>query len=135
MSDRLNWNILSIPKKERLTLWMLDCNALALLDLDGIGRKVLCFRSSLSREILLILASCCGECELRKLYKKIDATPTAIRLHVQSLMDDGYVDLSQHATNRRCKVLQLTDSGLALLREYEQQVHEALRGWQDAQQS
>ena len=111
---------------------MLDCNALTLLDLDSIARKVLCFRSPLSREILLILASCCGELELRKLYKKIEATPTAIRLHVQSLMDDGYVELCQHLTNRRCKLVQLTDKGRQLMQDYEQQVQKVLIAWRNA---
>ena len=111
---------------------MLDCNARALLNLTKVSRKLLPFRSSLSRDILLIIASERGLFELRELFKLIAATPTATRLHVQSLIDDGFITLEQHPTNRRCKVISLTENGWTLMREYEQQVQKCFSGWRHA---
>lgn len=108
---------------------MLDCNASALLSLRKISRDLLRFRSSLSRDILLIIASGRGQFELRALFKLIGATPTATRLHVQSLIDDGFVELQQHPTNRRCKVVSLTENGWTLMRGYERQAQECLSLW------
>jgi len=108
---------------------MLDCNARALLSLRKISRDLLPFRSSLSRDILLIIASGRGQFELRALFKLIGATPTATRLHVQSLIDDGFVELRQHPTNRRCKVVSLTENGWTLMRGYERQAQECLSLW------
>ena len=108
---------------------MLDCNARALLSLRKISRDLLPFRSSLSRDILLIIASGRGQFELRALFKLIGATPTATRLHVQSLIDEGFVELRQHPTNRRCKVVSLTENGWMLMRGYERQAQECLNLW------
>ena len=110
---------------------MLDCNAHTLLELRNISRKLLLFKSPLSQEILLIVASGNGSCELRQLFKQIEATPTAIRLHVQSLMEDGYVELCLHETNRRCKLVRLTDKAWRLMREYERQCQQALLAWRE----
>ena len=111
---------------------MLDCNARAILKLRWISRSLLPFRSALSRDILLIVTSEGGAFELRKLFKIIAATPTATRLHVQSLIDDGFVELGQHLTNRRCKVVSLTEKGWTLMREYERQVQECVDEWRQA---
>lgn len=83
----------------------------------------------MSREILLLLASGKGSYELRRLYKQTDATHTAVRLHVQSLMEDGYVELCQHPTNRRCKIVQLTDKGHQLVKDYEAALRPILANW------
>jgi DNA-binding MarR family transcriptional regulator len=108
---------------------MLDCNARALLSLRKISRDLLPFRSSLSRDILLIIASGRGQFELRALFKLIGATPTATRLHVQSLIDEGFVELRQHPTNRRCKVVSLTENGWTLMRAYEREAQACLSLW------
>ncbi len=108
---------------------MLHHNASALLQLGTVSRQLLCFRSPMSREILLLLASGGGSYELRRLYKQIDATHTAVRLHVQSLMEDGYVELCQHPTNRRCKIVQLTDKGQQLMKDYEAALRPILANW------
>ncbi len=118
-----------ISKNEHLYSLMLDCNAFAVLKLRKVSRELLPFRSSLSLDILLILASGRGEFELRELFKLIRATPTATRLHVQSLIDDGLIELGQHPTNRRCKVVNLTNAGWTLMREYELQIQECFSGW------
>ena len=96
--------ILSISSNERLTSPMLDRNAQVVLKLRKVSQELFAFKSYLSQEILLNVAGHCGACELRKIYKLIEATPTAIRLHIQSLEDDGYVFLRPHDTNRRCKM-------------------------------
>ena len=108
---------------------MLNQNAHVLLSLRKVSREVLCFKSQLSPEILLIVASASGAIELRQLFKGMGMTPTAIRLNIQSLIEDGYLELRQHPTNRRCKVVCLTDKGWALMRDYEQQVQNCLSGW------
>jgi len=108
---------------------MLNCNAKALLSLRKVSRNLLPFRSSLSRDILLTIASGRGQFELRALFKLIGATPTATRLHVQSLIDDGLIELQQHPTNRRCKIVSLTENGWTLMRAYEQQAQECLSLW------
>ena len=108
---------------------MLDRNARVLLNLRKMSRDMLPARSSLSRDILLIVASEGGVFELRKLFKIIAATPTATRLHVQSLIDDGFVGLGQHPTNRRCKVVSLTQKGWSLMRAYERQAQESINAW------
>jgi DNA-binding MarR family transcriptional regulator len=108
---------------------MLDRNAHTLLRLRKISRELLSFKSALSRDILIIVASGSGAVELRQLFKLIRMTPTAVRLNVQSLIDDDYLELSQHMTNRRCKIVRLTDKGWALMRQYEQQVQNCLKEW------
>ena len=108
---------------------MLDQNAHVVLKLGKVSQELFAFKSFLSREILLNVASHCGACELRKIYKLIEATPTAIRLHIQSLEDDAYVLLRPHDTNRRCKIVCLTHKGWALMREYEQQLDLMLQDW------
>ena len=108
---------------------MRDQNAHTVLKLRKVSHELLCLKSPLSREILLIVASGGGAVELRQLFKLIRMTPVAVRLNVQSLIEDGRLELRQHETNRRCKVVSLTNKGWALMREYEQQVQICLSGW------
>ena len=108
---------------------MLDCNAHILLELERISRELFLFKSPLSRHILLIVASHGDVCELRKLFKLMQATSIATRLHVQSLEEEDFVELCPHETNRRCKLIRLTDKGWALMREYERQCQLALSAW------
>ena len=108
---------------------MLDCNAHMMLELERISRELFLFKSPLSRQILLIVASHGGVCELRKLFKLMEATSIATRLHVQSLEEEDFVELCPHETNRRCKLIRLTDKGWALMREYERQCQLALSAW------
>lgn len=93
------------------------------------SRELFLFKSPLSRQILLTVTRYCGVCELRKLFKLMEATAIAIRLHVQPLEEEGFVELCPHETNRRCKLIKLTDKGWTLMREYERQCQQALSGW------
>lgn len=111
---------------------MISQNAHVLLSLRKVSHELLCFKSPLSREILLNVASVSGAVELRQLFKRIRMTPTAVRLNIQALIEDGYLDLRQHPTNRRCKIVCLTDKGWGLMRAYEQQVQQCLNGWSHA---
>ena len=108
---------------------MRDQNAHTVLKLRKVSHELLCLKSPLSCEILLIVASGGGAVELRQLFKLMRVTPVAVRLNVQSLIEDGRLELRQHTTNRRCKVVCLTDKGWALMQEYEQQVQSCLSGW------
>ena len=87
------------------------------------------FSSMLSREVFLEVAAEGGELELRELYKRIQATSTAVRLHVQSLIDEDFLELSQHATNRRCKIVRLTTTGKEMLTQFERKAHSLISGW------
>ena len=108
---------------------MLNQNARALLSLTEVSHGLLCFKSPLSREILLTVASGSGAVELRQVLKLMRMTPAAVRLNIQSLIENGHLELRQHETSRRCKVVCLTDKGWTLMREYEQQVQKCLSGW------
>ena len=111
-------------------MWeMLPQNAHTLIRLGEVSRELLRFKSPFSRDILLFVASGSGELELRLLFKQMRMTPAAVRLNVQSLIEDGCLELRQHPTNRRCKVVCLTDDGWALMREYERQIQKCLGGW------
>ena len=104
-------------------------NAQVILDVRRVTRDLLCFRGEWSGEILLLVASSSQTIELRQLFRLMRMTPTAVRQHIQLLINDGYLDLRQHRTNRRCKVVCLTDKGLALMCEYEQEVQKHMTGW------
>lgn len=108
---------------------MRNQNAQIILSVSKLTRDLLCLRSELSGEILLIVASSSGEIELRQLFKLMRMTPAAVRQNLQLLINDGHLELRQHTTNRRCKVVCLTDKGLAVMREYERQVQKCLSGW------
>jgi len=109
---------------------MQACNAQVLLDFERTSLGLSDFKSRLSVHVLLVVATTGGVCELRKLFKLMDATAVSLRLHVQSLDDEGYMELYAHETNRRCKMLRLTDKGWALMREYERRCQLALSAWQ-----
>ena len=111
---------------------MRNQNAETILGIRKLTRDLLCLRSELSGEILLIVASNGGNIELRQLFKLMRMTPAAVRQNIQLLMNDGHLELRQHMTNRRCKVVCLTDKGLAVMREYEQQIQNCLSRWKNA---
>lgn len=100
-----------------------------ILDLRTLGDRLFRFKSTLSRVILLHIASHGGECELRTLMKTVEATPVAIRQHIQSLESEGYITLGAHISNRRCKMVSLTEKGSTLLQEYEARLSDAAAMW------
>lgn len=112
---------------------MLSTNAQTLILLRDIERSLFNFKSPLSRDILLQLSATAGTRELRELLKLSEATPIATRLHIQSLEEDGYVELCAHETSRRCKNVRLTAKGLSLMNEYEQRAQEAIVRWKRVQ--
>ena len=133
VSFSTNRQSLSNLGSECLSLGMLDRNAQIMLELESISRELFLFKSPLSRQILLVVVSRSGVCELRKLFKLMEATAIATRLHIQSLEEEGYVELSPHETNRRCKLIRLTAKGVALMREYELRCQQALAAWSEPQ--
>ena len=100
-----------------------------ILDLRTLGDRLFRFKSTLSRVILLHIASHGGECELRTLMKTVEATPVAIRQHIQSLESEGYITLGTHVSNRRCKIIALTERASELLRDYEDHISDAALKW------
>ena len=100
-----------------------------ILDMRTLGDRLFRFKSTLSRVILLQIASHGGECELRTLMKTVEATPVAIRQHIQSLESKGYITLCAHVSNRRCKIVALTDRATELLCDYENHLSDAALKW------
>lgn len=110
-------------------LRMRDAYAEIILDAREIGPSLFRFKSPLSRVILLHVAREGGQCELRTLLKRLEATSVAARQHIQSLVTEGFLVIETHPSNRRCKVVSLTESSRALLRTYERRLHEVAAKW------
>lgn len=111
------------------TFWMREAYAQIVLDAREIGPNLFRFKSPLSRIILLHVAREGGQCELRILLKRLEATSVAARQHIQSLVTEGLLNIEKHPSNRRCKVVSLTESSRALLRTYERRLHEVAAKW------
>ena len=100
-----------------------------ILEAREIGPSLFRFKSDLSRVILLHIAGEGGQCELRALLKQVEATSVAARQHIQSLVTEGFLNIETHPSNRRCKVVSLTESSRALLMRYEHRLHEVAAKW------
>lgn len=111
------------------TLRMRSAYAQIILDARAIGPNLFRFKSSLSRLILLHVAREGGQCELRALLKQLDATSVAARQHIHSLVVEGFLDMETHRSNRRCKIVCLTDKSRLLLTDYEALLREAVLKW------
>ena len=105
-------------------------NAKILHQLEGIGGKLFPFKSSLKREILLIIAAHGGVCDMRLIFKVSKATSIALRYSIKSLEEDGYVELFVDEADRRSKQIHFKERGVVLMREYEQQCGKLLSAWQ-----
>lgn len=105
-------------------------NARIILDARATGASLFRFKSALSRVILLHIASMEGECELRVLIKQLDATSVATRQHIQLLEMEGLLRVSPHPSNRRCKIVGLTEQAWELLKRYEAQLGAAVLRWE-----
>lgn len=104
-------------------------NARIILDVRATGASLFRFKSALSRLILLHIASMDGECELRVLIKRLDATSVATRQHIELLETEGLLRIRQHPSNRRCKMVALTEKAWVLLQHYQEQLRRAVLGW------
>ena len=114
---------------EHLCSSMLGCNADVLWEIERVSRSLFRFKSPLSREILLFLTRHGGACELRDLFKGLQATTIAARQHIQALELDGYVELTIHPLSKRCKNICLTAKSQKLLEQYERECHRVLSEW------
>ena len=65
---------------------MRNKNAQIVLSVREVTHHLLCFRSELSGEILLIVKSSSRKIELRQLLKLIRMTPAAVRQNIQLLI-------------------------------------------------
>lgn len=111
------------------TLGMRDAYAQIILDAREIGPSLFRFKSPLSRVILLHVACAGGRCELRTLLKRLEATSVAARQHIHSLVTDGFLKMDTHPSNRRCKVVSLTEKSRKLLTIYEARLQEMVLRW------
>lgn len=108
---------------------MRSAYAQIILDARAIGPNLFRFKSSLSRLILLHVAREGGQCELRALLKQLDATSVAARQHIHSLVTEGFLNMETHPSNRRCKIVCLTEKSRSLLKGYEALLNEAVLKW------
>ena len=115
-----------------LKLGMFSENARILLDNSSMGRRLFGSRSPITTEIVLTLAMHDNGLDLRDLLKSIDATPIATRQHLENLMQQGFVTMAQHPKSKRCKVVALTATAIAALRQYEQQFQNQISEWRNA---
>lgn len=104
-------------------------NAHAILEIDKASRASFFFKSSLSRNILLTICKNGGYCELQHLLKSIHSGDLAARQHIKILEANGYVALSVHKTNKRCKTIELTEKSIALLLEFQTNIQNILKKW------
>lgn len=111
------------------TLRMREECARIIIEAREIGPSLFRFKSPLSRVILLHIALEGGTCELRSLLKRLEATSVAARQHIQLLVDEGLLHMEKHPSNRRCKVVSLTDSSRALLTQYENHLNDLVAKW------
>lgn len=105
-------------------------NALILLGLKETEGRLFRFKSALSKEILLHISISGEECEMRHLMKAVNVTPVAARQHIQLLEHEGFLAVSGHRSNRRCKMVSLTEKSRALLKEYEAALSEIIQNWE-----
>jgi DNA-binding MarR family transcriptional regulator len=84
-------------------------------------RKTFRFKSSLSLQILLLISSNGGLCDL-KLLTKISVTPMALRQHVKMLEAGDWVKLEIKEASRRNKLISLTDKATHKLEEYNRSI-------------
>ena len=110
-------------------LGMREAYARIVLDAREIGPSLFRFKSPLSRVILLQVAREGGQCELRTLLKRLEATSVAARQHIQSLVTEGFLSIQTHPSNRRCKVVSLTEHSRGLLAQYEHRLHSVVAEW------
>jgi DNA-binding MarR family transcriptional regulator len=75
------------------------------------------FKSALSLQILLLILSKGGLCDL-KVLTKISVTPMALRQHVKMLEEADWVKLEVKKTSRRNKLISLTNKANQKLEEY-----------------
>ena len=121
---------LSNWKNEYFYSRMKKGNALILLGLKETERRLFRFKSSLSREILLHVSISGEECEMRHLMKVVNVTPVAARQHIQLLEHEGFLVVSGHKSNGRCKMVSLTEKSRSLLKEYEVALSETIQNWE-----
>lgn len=110
----------------RMRAW----NARTILDARATRASLFRFKSALSRVILLHIVSMEGECELRVLIKQLDATSVATRHYIQLLETEGLLRVGPHPSNRRCKIVGLTERAWALLKQYEAQLGVTVLRWE-----
>jgi DNA-binding MarR family transcriptional regulator len=83
--------------------------------------KAFRFKSDLSLQILLLISSNGGLCDL-KLLAKISVTPMALRQHVKMLEAEDWVKLEINEASRRNKLISLTNKATRKLEEYNRNI-------------
>lgn len=121
---------LSNWKNEYFYSRMKKGNALILLGLKETEGRLFRFKSALSKEILLHVSISGEECEMRHLMKVVNVTPVAARQHIQLLEHEGFLVVSGHKSNGRCKMVSLTEKSRSLLKEYEVALSETIQNWE-----
>ena len=108
---------------------MKKMNAQLLLKIRSFSRTLFRFKSDISKEILIYIASHDGECALKYVYENINATALAVRQHLQILEKTNYIESQIDNKNKRCKNLRLTKKGADLLDAYEKIIEKNMKKW------
>lgn len=87
---------------------------------------ILKIKTHISAVILFKIAASGGLIDMKDLLAASKHTPISIRLHIQYLLDSGIVEISPSETDRRSKVVKLTDSGRKMIEEFETIVEDHL---------
>ena len=104
-------------------------NAQLLFDIRCVSKSLFRFKSDLSKDILLYIASNEGSCDLRFVLRHVSATTIALRQHIQTMEKSGFIELCIDDKSKRCKIIKLTEKGIELLKSYELEIQNALKKW------
>ena len=81
--------------------------------------EILKIKTHISAVILFKIAAMGGSADMKDLLAASKHTPISIRLHIQYLLDSGVVEIIPSETDRRSKVVNLTEPGRRMIEEFE----------------
>lgn len=87
---------------------------------------ILKIKTHISAVILFKIAAQGGSIDMKDLLAASKHTPISIRLHIQYLLDSGIVEIKPSESDRRSKVVTLTNSGRRMIEDFEEIVEEQL---------
>lgn len=89
--------------------------------------EILKIKTHVGAVVLFKIASHGGRIEMKELLTATKHTPIAIRLHIQYLIDAGIVEIHPSPTDRRSKIVEMTENGRRMIREFDSVVEDQLK--------